>query len=344
MINMNDEKRIEYIDYLNVFSCLAVVALHCNGCFWKFSYESYWISSVFIECIFYFAVPIFFMISGITLFDYKDKYDTKTYFIKRFKRTVIPFLFWSIAWVIFSKTNREKSILEIFNLIINTKAQGVYWFFMPLFSIYLTIPAFSYINKDTRIKVLKYIFWYGLIATAFIPFIAKITHLPFNSALRAPICGGALLYPIIGYLLVNSYKLTGKERIVIYLLGLCGLLSRLLTVMFWSLEEGKIVNTFGGSTNFPTILYAIAVFVFFQYDIFRFKIFQFLKNINVKSITEYTFGIYLVHKVFVIKLPQLLHFSNQSIIWRSAGVFCVFLLSLLAVKILKQIPLLKRVV
>lgn len=88
---MSDSNRIEYIDYLNVFCCLSVIALHCNGCFWKFSYESYWISSVFIECIFYFAVPIFFMITGITLFDYKDKYDTKTYFIKRFNRTVIPF-------------------------------------------------------------------------------------------------------------------------------------------------------------------------------------------------------------------------------------------------------------
>ena len=68
---MSDSNRIEYIDYLNVFCCLSVIALHCNGCFWKFSYESYWISSVFIECIFYFAVPIFFMITGITLFDYK---------------------------------------------------------------------------------------------------------------------------------------------------------------------------------------------------------------------------------------------------------------------------------
>lgn len=215
---------------------------------------------------------------------------------------------------------------------------------MPLFSIYLTIPAFSYINKETRIKVLKYIFWYGLITVSFIPFIVKITHLPFNSALRAPICGGALLYPIIGYLLVNSYKLTTKERIGIYLLGFCGLLSRILTVMFWSLEEGKIVNTFGGSMNFPTILYAVAVFVFFQYDIFKFRILRFLKNINVKDITKYTFGIYLVHKIFVIKLPQLLHFSNHSIIWRSVGVFCVFFLSLLMVKILKQIPLLKKVV
>lgn len=341
---MNDDKRIDYIDYLNVFCCIAVIALHCNGCFWSFSYERYWITSVFIECIFYFAVPIFFMITGVTLFDYKDKYDTKTYFIKRLKRTVIPFLFWSVAWVIFSKTNRDKSIIEIFDLIINTKAQGVYWFFIPLFSIYLSIPAFSYTTKEQRIKILKYILYYGLITVSIVPLIINITKLPFNYGLTAPVCGGFLIYPVIGYLLVNSFKFNGKQRVAIYILGFCGLISRILTVLFWSLEEGKIINTFWGVMLLPTVAYSIAVFVFFQYDIFKFKLSSLLKKVNVKEITNYTFGIYLVHMIFVIKLPQILHFSNHSIIWRSVGVLFVFLLSLLAVKILKRIPLLKKIV
>lgn len=94
----------------------------------------------------------------------------------------------------------------------------------------------------------------------------------------------------------------------------------------------------------PTVAYSIAVFVFFQYDIFKFKLSSLLKKVNVKEITNYTFGIYLVHMIFVIKLPQILHFSNHSIIWRSIGVLFVFLLSLLAVKILKRIPLLKKIV
>lgn len=57
------EKYKYYIDVLNVISCLSVVILHTNNAFWKFSYESYWISANFIECIFYFAVPVFFMIT-----------------------------------------------------------------------------------------------------------------------------------------------------------------------------------------------------------------------------------------------------------------------------------------
>ena len=57
-------KKKIYIQILGVIACLAVVAMHVNGCFWQFSYDRYWITANIIECICYFAVPIFFMISS----------------------------------------------------------------------------------------------------------------------------------------------------------------------------------------------------------------------------------------------------------------------------------------
>ena len=54
-------KKKIYIQILGVIACLAVVAMHVNGCFWQFSYDRYWITANIIECICYFAVPIFFM-------------------------------------------------------------------------------------------------------------------------------------------------------------------------------------------------------------------------------------------------------------------------------------------
>ena len=73
-----------YITALNVFAALAVVFLHTNKCFWRFSAERYWATANIIESFFYFAVPVFFMISGATLIDYRERYDTKTFFKKRF--------------------------------------------------------------------------------------------------------------------------------------------------------------------------------------------------------------------------------------------------------------------
>ena len=86
----------EYIMLVNVLSMLAVVYMHVNNCFWTFSTERYWKSADVIESVMYFAVPCFFMISGANLMDYRKRYDTKTFLIKRTKKTIIPYIFWSL--------------------------------------------------------------------------------------------------------------------------------------------------------------------------------------------------------------------------------------------------------
>ena len=65
------------------------------------NHENYWISANIIESIFYFAVPVFFMISGCTLIDYRNKYSTKIYFKKRINKTLIPFIIWSMLALLY---------------------------------------------------------------------------------------------------------------------------------------------------------------------------------------------------------------------------------------------------
>lgn len=91
MMVIKEDKKVNYITLLSVISAIAVVILHTNE-FWIFSTEKYWETANIIECVFYFAVPIFFMISGITLIDYRDRYDTKEFLKRRIKKTVIPFI------------------------------------------------------------------------------------------------------------------------------------------------------------------------------------------------------------------------------------------------------------
>ena len=79
--------KIEYLDVLNVIAMFAVVMLHANGCFWTYSTDRYWFEANIIESVMYFGVPVFFMISGATLLDYRERYSTKDFFIKRIKKT-----------------------------------------------------------------------------------------------------------------------------------------------------------------------------------------------------------------------------------------------------------------
>lgn len=82
----NESTSIFYITVLNVISALSVVGLHTNGCFWEFSRERWWFTANIIESVLYFAVPVFFMITGATLLDYAKRCDTKTFFIRRLKK------------------------------------------------------------------------------------------------------------------------------------------------------------------------------------------------------------------------------------------------------------------
>ena len=103
MTNLGKNERIHYLDILNVISALAVGFLHTNGCFWKYSGKDslvWWKSSNVIESFFYFAVPVFFMISGATLLDYNKKYSTKIFFKKRIFKTVIPYIIWSVIGLV----------------------------------------------------------------------------------------------------------------------------------------------------------------------------------------------------------------------------------------------------
>ena len=77
---------------LNVVSCLGVLFLHTSG-FWGFGKTRGWVAANFIECVFYFAVPIFIMIPGATLIDYRDRCTTAEYFKKRIKKPLSRFCF-----------------------------------------------------------------------------------------------------------------------------------------------------------------------------------------------------------------------------------------------------------
>ncbi len=116
-------KYVVAFDILNIISCFAVVALHVNGVFWRFSYDRYWITSNFIESLFYFAVPVFVMLSGATLINYRERYSTREFFKKRVVKTFVPFIIWSFIAIVY---NIIKDGMLIFG--------GAFWVCLPYIS------------------------------------------------------------------------------------------------------------------------------------------------------------------------------------------------------------------
>lgn len=191
-MNINKEY---YIDTLTILSCIAVVYLHANGIFWTHPSGRLWLTSNVIESFFYFAVPVFFMISGATLLEYRQRYSTLTFIKKRFLRAFVPFISWSLfAIVVFYITvKRVPNINEILSIpldIINCKYFSIYWFFIPLFTCYLSIIYLSRIINFFKLSIFL-ILWI-FISVSIFPFISSLLHIEINRDLLATPPGGGV--------------------------------------------------------------------------------------------------------------------------------------------------------
>lgn len=192
------------------------------------------------------------MIMGVTLLDYHKKYCTSTFFKKRLLKTFVPFSIWSciaiILQVAMGKIAVEKlSISGIINMILATTAMPVYWFFVPLFAVYLSIPVLGRIDEKYKKETYTYAVVVAFITVSVLPKVFELLGINYNSGLNIEAVGGYLIYVFLGYLLEYSYSLTKSQRMAIYVLGFGGWFVRFITVFLWSLQSGSIQNQLGGT-------------------------------------------------------------------------------------------------
>ncbi len=326
-----EQNKKTYISMLNVISALAVVLLHMSG-FWSFSppVRKGWVLANLIETVFYFAVPIFFMISGATLINYREKYSTKQFFKKRFAKTFIPFIFWSVFGLIFiicqtKDIPSDLNLFSFFNSIINCKYTTIYWFFPALFSVYFAIPVLSAIPNEKRKGVFGYAIIIGFILNSLLPFVFSFTNgkINHNYAFNMPMASGYIIFVLIGYY-VDNYEIKKPIRLLIYTLGIIGLLVHFFGTWYLTEKAGTINSFFKGYTAPPCLLYSSAIFIFFKY-------FDFAKMPNkiIKIITYFrgqTFGVYLIH-IYLIRLYTnnvVIDFKGYSYLYSTVGAIIVF--------------------
>lgn len=341
-MNNMKKKRIIYFDIMNIFACIAVITLHHNGIVHSFKNTIAWKESLVAECVFYWAVPVFLMISGANLLNYREKYSTKDFFKKRIVRTVIPWIAWSII-MLFWKLNtgqielEEKSLGYIVELIANYKVESVYWFFGALFACYLAIPVFSALVKER--KILWYVVALNFIFLSCLP--ALKTWFDFQWGLSVPVTGSLIIYVLLGYLIETS-KLNRCKRILIYILGLSGLLFRFVYTYINSMKTQVTDTSIKGYVMFHAVFLSVAVFVWLKNVRWEKWLPEWLIKI-LPQISSCSFGVYLIHKIVMYYERNIFELSTESHIWRIAFIPVTYLVSLGIIFILKKIPVIKNI-
>ncbi len=347
MEKSRNNQHLTYLDFLNIGACFCVIWMHCNGLVHTFSNTRAWKESLVVETIAYWAVPVFYMISGVTLMGYREKYTTNIYFKKRILKTVIPFLAWSVLNMFYKGWRGELDLsqlnLKVFiDMLINTKFEGVYWFFIPLFAVYLSIPVLSLLRKNR--KILLYMVSMSIMTISILPTACVLMGITYNGLFQFPLVGGYVIFVILGYLL-STADFKRRELCVIYILGIIGILVRFVSTYIGSIESGELNQTFWGYMNFPSVFLAMAVFVAFRYIPWE----KMLDKIKVplkcvQTISSAGFGIYLIHMMVIRQTLEWFNLDKTHLYWRTGGAVFVYIVSLLIVLALKRIPYIKYIV
>ena len=337
------------LTFIQVICAISVVTLHTNGVFWNFSAtDRYWFTANIIESVLYFGVPIFFMVTGITLLDYRERYSTSEFFKKRAEKTVLPYVVWSLIGVVFLVATKRRALEEVtFKWVLNglLSTSGIinlYWFFQPLFCVYLCIPVFSAITKDYKKKVAEYVLIVCFFVNILFPFINAVFNLEIQWTYQIAVASGYLFWIWAGYYFYN-YPPKKWAKIVIYLLAIVGLMVHIIGTYKLSMAEGAINSLFKGYYNIPCVLYSLGVFLFLR------DLGSLLEKVNwirlfFAFLGKYTFPLYLIHWFVLRLIDDHIKISKTSIGYRLFAPYAIFLIVIGVTWILRRIPIIRKIV
>jgi integral membrane protein len=285
------------------------------------------------------------MISGYTLLDYRARYDTKAFLRKRMQRTLIPFLFWSLfgfcyVWW-YHGVPPDDSPSRIIEGILTHRYIDIYWFFMPLFAVYLSLPLFGLIPAEKQPRVFAYLIGYAFVSFSLLPFLRNISGIDYDWQIHSPVSAGFLLYALLGYYL-GKWPPARRWRLLIYALGMGGLLLHCLGTILLSPPD-KVNELFKGYLNFPCVLYAAALFLWArQHD------WSWLARGGVARLLtacrNAALGVYVLHIYFIWQMHEYFPQAKQVIGFRIFGALAIFILCVLIASLIRKLPLLRALI
>ena len=340
-------------DVLTILACLMVVYFHCNGVIYNYSDTLSWKLSVVMRCVVYSAIPVFFMLSGAKLMNYRSRYTTKEYAKKRLKRVGIPFIFWNLFYVLYNVVSLPKqsysSAKEFISQFLNSEFQSRFWFFWPLFAVYLAIPVISLVLEAENHR--KYL-WYAVYVSFGLSFCLKpilgILGIKYNSYLSLPVSAGFMVYVIFGYL-VSTEKWGRTKRYVLYVSALAsGVFAVYYTITKSALQE-KTYQYMLSYEFFPSALTGASIFVFVKHLFEKFSGLSELstddKSVKIiRIISSACMGVWLTHSLGITAFLTAVPLDYTGYIFRFICPPIIFTGCVIVVLIIKKIPYIRNIV
>ncbi|WP_395319469.1 acyltransferase [Fructilactobacillus frigidiflavus] len=334
------KKRLTYIDVINIVAIYAVLMLHSS------QYQlpnNVVVKNGLIQAIFIPAVYLFFMNSGATLIGYLKKYPTKVFFIKRFKRVLIPLIFWSIAWYLFDTNfyafpgpipHPHPSISDFLISFANNNIFNIFWFFYAIMLLYLTTPILAYL-ADKYQNVLFYIVCLNFLGNYCFNFLVSLTKyaplMPQTALQVNPFISTFIGFFIMGYLIKVNYF---NQRQLTYL-KIAGLVSFIVLVLaaVFKLKQDLINSPF-------LFLYCVGIYIFLKQLTETHQFFT-THQASLAKLSSVSLGIYILHPLFFLWFKLLIPVAPNGFVYIWLMPLVTYLICGTIVYLMKKVKLLK---
>lgn len=331
-------RRVVKYDLLRIAACLGVVLAHVAHSYWScvdVNGRDFAVMTVY-DSIPRFAVPVFFMLSGLFLLDPEREFQVRKW-AARVGRLAAGFFIWSLFYafqsVLFNgfvhgwgSVSREMWSDAVTRLV---TGHGHMWFLLDLLGFYLLLPVLRKICEDIRVL------GYFLLLWAAVRFVV-VTLLP-------NVCGGLVLVAVtnmhlylltgyIGYFLggyfLHKVDIPKAGRYVLYVLGAAAFVFTIAATIISCRESQSYNDQWFLPSNMNVLFFAAGMFVCFKYG----RVPKGLEDSKwVPAMAKSAFFVYMIHPFFIEKLNLLgINVTSYpvalSIPVMTAGIFAVAML------------------
>lgn len=345
------QNRFLYADILRIVAMFAVIVLHLASDPWT-TYpvkSETWFTLNIINSLVRWCVPVFVMISGMFFLSPKKEMPLKKLYGKYILRILAALIFWGIILQIWDYITDEvpftaNNILQIIYKVIFGIPYYHLWYLYVIVGLYIITPPLRVFTANCTRRQLEYLllllFVFGL-AEPLVNNLLSATNFAYSFS-TIPELSGYAGYYIAGYYF-STYEVNKKIRKIVYIGFPTSILLTIVITYFYSLHIGKadelVYDNLLANTAFPTI----AIFIGIK-KLFENRNLSERNRARISKISINTFGIYLIHVVFLNLLAKynVSYFRFSFYITIPITSIVVFGLSYFSTLLIRKIPIINQ--
>ena len=304
------EKRLVYPDLLRVIASFAVILIHVTsiGISDYAMNSDVWTSSVIINSLCRWSVPVFFMVSGMFFLDPQKEVDTKKLFSKSIRRILLCIVVWGFAYglldqYLYSTLTLKSVFITLYGIVTGHTGYHL-WFLYTLLMLYVAVPVLRVFTKYATKQQMDYALavWFifgivvGQINAAAEVVLSTESWLPYEPLALTGYAGFFLLG-----IRLKSYRISEKTYRLLNTISVISAVAMPLGNVFLSrLFQRDCTGILEMPLGAGSCFLAVALFVFAS----RLSIEKWSEKAKVilTFLGERMFGVYLVHVFFVYVL------------------------------------------